>query len=350
MRRETNQLKKEIDGLVIGSGDSKGRLKALTSNANPSFTLAGDFNVLQTQLIKVSDIEVRPQIRREFSEEDIASLAESLKEHGLLQPILVAEKEDGRFLLIAGERRLRAAKKLGWFTIPAIVVNLKDEQKLKVIQIIENVQRKDLNLIEKAAGIWEYFQYLWQRVEGTGSPIEIEQLWLTFYYLHGSKFERIKGKLEIYRKIAQECSVLVGIPPATVLLFCLIANLDDQLKEQIGKNSSLSVTHLRLMMVYKKPHEWTNDWAIPLLERVEKEGLSRRRFEKILKENKSVEKQSKNESNDLVKEFSRIDRFLKGIGKNLSGVERLKLLKYLRYQVEAMITKLEEKEGSHEEL
>ena len=330
---------REIEGSVMARRDSRERLKSLTQSNMPSFET--EIDIPKAQLIKTADIEVKPQIRREFSEEDIESLAQSLKEHGLLQPILVAKKPEGGYLLIAGERRLRAAKKLGWFTIPAIVVALKDEQKLKIIQLIENIQRKDLNLVEKANGIWEYFQFLWKRVGGTDSPPDMDELWLTFYYLHGSKSERIKGKLELYSKIAKECSVMVGIPPATVLLYCLIASLPQDIKDAIVKTPSVSATHIRLMMVHRKPGQWSHRWAQELLNKIEREGLSRRRFERYLKEQKEEKEQNKGDGSSLVKEFGKIDRFLKGLGKNLSNEDKRRLLRYLLHQTEAMLTKID---------
>ncbi len=105
--------------------------------------------------INVSEIDDNPfQPRREFSEPEIASLSESLKEHDMLQPILVRRIDD-RFQLISGERRLRAAIQAGWTTIPARVREA-DDRLVAELAIVENLQRKDLNPIEKALSFRRY--------------------------------------------------------------------------------------------------------------------------------------------------------------------------------------------------
>ena len=104
------------------------------------------------QTLKVIDIEPnREQPRKVFDEEALEELANSIKQYGLLQPIIVTKK-DGYYEIIAGERRWRASKKAGLKEIPAIVKE-NDEKKNKEIALIENIQREDLNPIEKAIGI-----------------------------------------------------------------------------------------------------------------------------------------------------------------------------------------------------
>ncbi len=104
------------------------------------------------QKLKVIEIEPnRNQPRRVFDEEAIEELSESIKEYGLLQPIIVSKK-DNYYEIIAGERRWRACKKAGLTEIPAIVRE-DDERRNKEIALIENIQREDLNPIEKAMGI-----------------------------------------------------------------------------------------------------------------------------------------------------------------------------------------------------
>ncbi len=101
--------------------------------------------------IKVIDIEPNTeQARKTFSEESIEELATSIKTYGILQPIIVENK--GKFYrIIAGERRWRAAKKAGLKEIPCLVRD-EDEQRSKEISLIENIQRENLNPIEKALG------------------------------------------------------------------------------------------------------------------------------------------------------------------------------------------------------
>lgn len=109
----------------------------------------------QMLLLGVDEIEENPfQPRRDFSESELASLAESLKEHDMLQPVLV-RRHEGRWQLISGERRLRAAILAGWKKIPARVRNA-DDRLVAELAIVENLQRKDLNPIEKALSFRRY--------------------------------------------------------------------------------------------------------------------------------------------------------------------------------------------------
>lgn len=89
------------------------------------------------------------QPRKNFKVEALNELADSIKKHGILQPLLLAEKSDGNYEIIAGERRWRAAKMAGLATVPATVKQYKEQEKLE-IALIENVQRADLNPLEEA--------------------------------------------------------------------------------------------------------------------------------------------------------------------------------------------------------
>ncbi|QJA06074.1 ParB/RepB/Spo0J family partition protein [Thermosulfurimonas marina] len=91
------------------------------------------------------------QPRRRFSEEDLQELAESIREKGVLQPLLVREVGAGTYELVAGERRLRAARMAGLREVPVLVKNFSDEEALAVA-LVENLQREDLNPLEEAEG------------------------------------------------------------------------------------------------------------------------------------------------------------------------------------------------------
>ena len=101
--------------------------------------------------IDVEQISPNPyQPRKTFNQEALQELSESISRHGLLQPIVVIEKDDG-YLLVAGERRLRAHKLAGLETIKCVVADVDiDEVKLRELALIENIQREDLNAIELA--------------------------------------------------------------------------------------------------------------------------------------------------------------------------------------------------------
>ena len=103
--------------------------------------------------IEVSLIELSPyQPRTNFDEENLKSLIESIREQGVIQPILVRKSNKNKYELIAGERRLRAVKTLGHEKIPAIVKTINDES-AAVYALLENVQRENLNPIEEALGL-----------------------------------------------------------------------------------------------------------------------------------------------------------------------------------------------------
>jgi ParB family chromosome partitioning protein len=105
--------------------------------------------------VEVSRIDSNPaQPRQDFDPAEMQSLAESIAAYGLLQPVVVRRVE-GRYQLIAGERRLRAARQAGWTDVPANVVEA-DERQMAELAIVENLQRTDLNPLEKAAAFRQY--------------------------------------------------------------------------------------------------------------------------------------------------------------------------------------------------
>lgn len=108
-------------------------------------------------LIDVSRIKANPgQPRKIFKEKNLEELANSITENGIIQPLIVMQLDGGNFELIAGERRLRAAKKAGLSQVPVVVKRGTEKDKM-VMSIIENVQRSDLNCVEEALA---YFQLM----------------------------------------------------------------------------------------------------------------------------------------------------------------------------------------------
>lgn len=100
--------------------------------------------------IPLDKLKANPnQPRKVFDEEALHELAASIREHGIIQPIIVEEVPDGTYIIVAGERRSRAARLAGLREVPAIIRNYSDERRLEVA-LIENVQRSDLNAIEEA--------------------------------------------------------------------------------------------------------------------------------------------------------------------------------------------------------
>jgi ParB family chromosome partitioning protein len=126
-------------------------LDALLSNAGNG---EGPAVVAQAE-VPLEQIEHNPnQPRKTFDEEELASLSASIRTHGILQPLVVRQVGD-RYQLIAGERRLRAAREAGKTSVPVRVVNFNDQEVFEAA-LIENIQRTDLNPIEKAQGFKDY--------------------------------------------------------------------------------------------------------------------------------------------------------------------------------------------------
>lgn len=119
--------------------------------------LLGDFNEVATekspyQILPIYKIEPNPdQPRHDFDEDELQSLANSIVEHGIVQPLTVREIEQGYYQIIAGERRWRAARLANLKEIPAVIIEA-DNRKAMELALIENLQRQDLNPVEEAMG------------------------------------------------------------------------------------------------------------------------------------------------------------------------------------------------------
>lgn len=226
-------------------------LDALFSSEIPVYDETEISNIEGIQFIPIDQIYPNPdQPRKTIDEEDLNELSDSIKEKGILQPILVTYK-NGRYLIVAGERRYLAAKKANLQKIPAIVKQFNDEEILE-IALIENIQRKDLNPMDEAFAISQI----------------IEKSSLT----HEDLAKRL-GKSRVY------------VTNATRLL-----KLPTIVKTKIIENK-LSRGHALLLLQLEKEED-----IIQLADKIEKEGLSVREVEKLVKnypknkENKETKK------------------------------------------------------------
>ena len=123
------------------------------------------------QEIAIGDIDPNPdQPRRLFEDEALAQLAQSIKDQGVLQPILVVPGDNGRYRIVAGERRWRAARLAGLESVPCVVRDLDVVQQME-IALIENLQREDLNPIEVAQGIRSLMQHCGYTQEAVASRL-----------------------------------------------------------------------------------------------------------------------------------------------------------------------------------
>jgi ParB family chromosome partitioning protein len=142
---EKRRLGRGLDALVASTG--KGTLLEDVANST----------ALEQRRVAVEQIDQNPyQPRKTFDEDELAALSESIRTHGILQPLVVRQTGD-RYQLIAGERRLRAAQAVGLDEVPVRIVDFNDQQVLEAA-LVENIQRTDLNSIEKAQGFHEYLE------------------------------------------------------------------------------------------------------------------------------------------------------------------------------------------------
>ena len=198
------------------------------------------------QNLKLIDIEPnRDQPRRTFNSESLEELATSIKRYGVIQPIIVT-KMDNYYQIVAGERRWRAAKKAGLMEIPCLVRD-STERKNREIALIENIQREDLNHIDKALG----FRQL----------------------------------LEEYGMTQQELSDTVGIGRSTLANNLRILNLDERV-QNLAREGKISEGHCRQLLCYEDPDKQYK-MALKIIET----GDSVRDIERKVRNKKAVEKQ-----------------------------------------------------------
>ena len=136
--------------------------ESANTSQQPRLPPEGEQKVVAIDMIVSSTLNPR----RDFDENDLAELADSIRQKGLVQPIVVRPAAAGGYEIVAGERRWRAAQLAGMHAVPVIVRELNDQEMLE-LAIIENVQRADLNAIEEASGyndLMERFNYTQERL------------------------------------------------------------------------------------------------------------------------------------------------------------------------------------------
>ncbi|MFW6296338.1 MAG: ParB/RepB/Spo0J family partition protein [Halothece sp.] len=143
------------------------KAKSNTKQDAVDFLSGAELEAPSSRTLRIDQIVFRDsQPRRYFNQEKLAQLAESIKEHGILENLLVrpSPREEAKYELVSGERRLRAAQKAGLNEVPVQIQNLEDQQVLE-IALIENLQREDLNPIEELEGIVKLLSYRLNRPE-----------------------------------------------------------------------------------------------------------------------------------------------------------------------------------------
>ena len=118
-------------------------------------------------MLRLSSIEPnKDQPRKQFDEDALMELADSIRQHGVIQPLLVRPLDNGMYQLVAGERRWRASRMAGLMEVPVVIRDLSDHETME-IALIENLQRKDLNVIEEALG----YQQLMEKYDMTQEKV-----------------------------------------------------------------------------------------------------------------------------------------------------------------------------------
>lgn len=199
--------------------------------------------------LKITEVEPnREQPRKNFDQEALEELAESIKEYGLIQPIVVSKKE-GYYSIIAGERRWRASKIAGLIEIPAIIRD-DDEKVNSEISLIENMQREDLNPYEKAVGI--------------------------------------KTLMDKYDMTQEEIGKKIGKSRSTIANTIRILNLEPRVLE-MAKEGKITEGHCKALLAITDPEKQYLA-AVQMLER----GTSVRQMEKRAKVKQTKEEQQRN--------------------------------------------------------
>jgi ParB family transcriptional regulator, chromosome partitioning protein len=201
--------------------------------------------------IPISQIQPNPyQPRKTFNEASIEELARSVREHGIVQPLVVTRAGD-KYKLIAGERRFRAAQKAGLTTVPALIKEMMQEGDALQIALIENIQREDLNPIEEA---------------------------LAYHQLHDD-----------FQLTQEEISKRVGKERSTVANFLRLLKLPDPVKKLLA-SGQLSMGHARALLAIESPKKQEQ-----LADRVVRKNLNVRQTEMLASESspKTAEKKEK---------------------------------------------------------
>lgn len=234
------RLGRGLEALIAGAGSPAPSLAATDASAD-----------LASPLRSLSIAEIRPnpfQPRRDFKPEELVDLENSIRASGLLQPVTVRARPDGAYELVAGERRLRAASRLGWIEIPAIVKTL-DDRDMLTLALIENLQRADLNPLDEALG-----------------------------------FQRLIDEFSLTQ---QQVADAVGKDRSTVANLLRILQLPDGIKRLL-RDGQISLGHARALLAMP-----TERLMLETARQVVERGLSVREAERIAQEARPAEGRQK---------------------------------------------------------
>ena len=240
----------------------------------------------QTSVLRVSSIEPnKNQPRMEFDETAIIALADSIRQHGVLQPLLVRPMNNGNYQIVAGERRWRAARMAGLTEVPVVIKEMDDKQTAQVA-LKENLQREDLNPIEEAMGY--------------------------------------KGLMEDYGMTQNEVAQTVGRSRAAIANAVRLLELADKIKQRL-KDGEISVGHAKVILSVPQ-----KEMQEELAEMICEKGLTVRQAEKaaerIKSEKDSDDENKKSRDEEYFKKpsvYSELEIALSGyIGQKVTATEK----------------------------
>lgn len=218
---------------------------------------------INSSVNKLRIMEIEPnhdQPRKDFDEKSLSELAESIEQHGVLQPLVVRPLANGSYQLVAGERRWRAARIAGLTEVPVVIKELTDEEVIE-IAMIENLQREDLNPLEEALG----YRYM-------------------------------MDELNITQEQAAE---KVGKSRPAVANALRLLKLPNEIQDMV-KNNLISPGHARALLGFD-----SEDMIVQTAKMIIKEDLSVREVENLVKKSKKIPKVAKQQKRD--KFFSEVE-------------------------------------------
>ena len=188
----------------------------------PISTGSGEPPASQGELrqITVNAIERNPyQPRTEFEASSLRELSDSIQQHGVLQPLLVRALPNGDWQLIAGERRLMAAKQAGLATVPCRVLEL-EEQQVCEVALEENLKRKDLNVLEKAQAFANYLQQFGRTIEELSKQLSLDRSTVSNLLRLLDLAEPVKQSLRSEKISGGHARTLLSLPTEQQIALC----------------------------------------------------------------------------------------------------------------------------------
>jgi ParB family transcriptional regulator, chromosome partitioning protein len=222
-------MNKKVSRRVLGRG-----LSALIPTGDDGIQAVAETEVVNIDFSAIAPNRFQP--RKDFNEEEISSLAQSISTHGLLQPILVRQKSAGNYEIISGERRFKALRSIGKDQIPCIIRPKVSDRDMMEMALIENIQREDLNDIEKADAY--------------------QQLILDYDYSH------------------EQLAKQIGKNRTTITNTLRLLNLPEEIKSMI-RERALSMGHARALLAIED-----NSKRLMLANKIINENMSVRDIEK----------------------------------------------------------------------